>query len=495
MGTRRVLNNCFDYHTSRKPSRAFLKNSQTLLIPLLTLIGVSLASAQQSARTELGLTSDDLNMTELIADPEVNLHRVLAPANINSRVRPTTFAVNFNPPSCSGDVSAWPAAASAAFTHAANLWGSLLTSPQAIEIDACWSSLPPGVLGSASAFDFFRNFSAAPAGDTWYPVALANAYSGTDLSPGDPEIIANFSSNLRGWYFGTDANPAANQYDFVTVVMHEIGHGLGFTGLMEYGSNRVARWGRGSGSPAIYDRFTENGSGQSLIDTSIFPNPSRELGLELTSDNLRFNGPQVARANGGLPAQIYAPSPYQPGSSYAHLGREFENTQNSMMTFSLNRGEAAHDPGPVGLGVLKDIGWLASRNIADSDNDGVENSTDNCPSTPNPDQADADSDNIGDVCEPGVRATARFTARVTQKVTVRVTKPAVASATASAKAVVTLRASAQAATKPRAEKAARSLARKTATTKAKRKARGQARRLARRKALRKAKAIANRPGD
>jgi len=36
----------------------------------------------------------------------------------------------------------------------------------------------------------------------------------------------------------------------------------------------------------------------------------------------------------------------------------------------------------------------------DMDGDGIVNSADNCPSTPNPDQADADNDGIGDTCDP-----------------------------------------------------------------------------------------------
>jgi len=38
--------------------------------------------------------------------------------------------------------------------------------------------------------------------------------------------------------------------------------------------------------------------------------------------------------------------------------------------------------------------------INDSDNDGVENSIDNCPSVPNPDQTDTDKDGDGNVCDP-----------------------------------------------------------------------------------------------
>jgi hypothetical protein len=38
--------------------------------------------------------------------------------------------------------------------------------------------------------------------------------------------------------------------------------------------------------------------------------------------------------------------------------------------------------------------------VVDSDNDGVDDQTDNCPSVSNPDQADFDGDGIGDVCDP-----------------------------------------------------------------------------------------------
>src|SRR6478752_1406082 len=36
----------------------------------------------------------------------------------------------------------------------------------------------------------------------------------------------------------------------------------------------------------------------------------------------------------------------------------------------------------------------------DFDGDGVPNASDNCPYTPNPDQADSDGDGKGDVCDP-----------------------------------------------------------------------------------------------
>lgn len=47
--------------------------------------------------------------------------------------------------------------------------------------------------------------------------------------------------------------------------------------------------------------------------------------------------------------------------------------------------------------------WLW-RTSPDWDNDGVLDDSDNCPQAPNPDQADADGDGVGDVCEPACPA-------------------------------------------------------------------------------------------
>ena len=41
-------------------------------------------------------------------------------------------------------------------------------------------------------------------------------------------------TNEPDWYFGTDGNTPAGDFDFVTVVMHELAHGLGYAGTMSY---------------------------------------------------------------------------------------------------------------------------------------------------------------------------------------------------------------------------------------------------------------------
>jgi hypothetical protein len=56
---------------------------------------------------------------------------------------------------------------------------------------------------------------------------------------------------------------------------------------------------------------------------------------------------------------LYAPSDWKEISSIVHLDENKypRGNVNSLMTPSLLEGEAIHNPGPVTLGILKDMGW------------------------------------------------------------------------------------------------------------------------------------------
>ena len=246
--------------------------------------------------------------------------------------------------------------AEAAFEYAVDIWESLIVSSVTIDLDAYWKPLDPGVLGSCGPNAFFRNFSGGQAG-TWYPAALANKLAGQDLDPSSVDLTANFSSTFD-WYLGTDGNTPANNFDFVSVVIHELAHGLGLIGSMDYSSGQGS-WGYGTGNPFIYDRFTESSAGQSLINSSLFPNPSSSLGNQLTSNNVFFDGTNSLAANNGSRPRLYSLSQWRPGSSYSHLDEDTygPGTPNSLNTPSLDYAEAIHDPGPIALGIFKDIGW------------------------------------------------------------------------------------------------------------------------------------------
>ena len=128
------------------------------------------------------------------------------------------------------------------FQRAADIWGALIDSRVDIRVDASFAALTcssnSGVLGQASATRIIRNFDNAPQVDVWYPIALANAIAGKDLLTGSAHIQARFNSLLdtpnclggRGWYYGFDGNHGTKE-DLLVVLLHELGHGLGFAGV------------------------------------------------------------------------------------------------------------------------------------------------------------------------------------------------------------------------------------------------------------------------
>lgn len=124
------------------------------------------------------------------------------------------------------------------FQTAAKIWGALLQSPIEIRVGAQFNpqtcTATSGVLGSAAPVGLNRNFPGAPFTNTWYHDALANKLSGTNLS-GSDDITAQFNSSVGGtacltvgWYYGIDGNEGS-QIELLPVVLHELGHGLGFS--------------------------------------------------------------------------------------------------------------------------------------------------------------------------------------------------------------------------------------------------------------------------
>jgi hypothetical protein len=283
-------------------------------------------------------------------------------------IQSVPFSLNVNPASCDGTLGVWPWDARMAFDYALSIWGVLITGDQTIEIDACWrTDMGPGVLGSSGANNRYRDFGSAPVAGTWYPVALANQLEGVDQNGDTAEMTINFNANYS-WYYGLDGETPPGDYDFVTVVLHEVAHGLGFSGSMNWddglgddecdGTNGHGCWGGGGAPayPAAYDRWAVNGTGQTLINS--FDNNSTTLGNQLISDNLFFAGPHAMAANGNVAARLFAPTVWNGGSSFSHLhDGTYDGTAHALMTHALAFGESAHHPGTITLGILEDIGW------------------------------------------------------------------------------------------------------------------------------------------
>lgn len=242
----------------------------------------------------------------------------------------------------------FPAAARAAFDKALTIASTNFESSVPIVVDATWTRLGTGILGSARPARFFTNFAGAPTSDLWYTSALANSIAGRDLDPSDSDIKANFSSSAP-WSFATDGTSYRGYYDLVTVVLHEVVHGLGFlsnTYLSDTGVSQIQQ-------PTPFDAYVRPvGTTKSLADMQ---SGSLELARALVSP-LEWTGSKGVAANGGVKPLLYSPTSYEAGSSTSHLDeRTFGPTKDTLMTPRLDAAEVIYDLGPVTQGIFDDL--------------------------------------------------------------------------------------------------------------------------------------------
>jgi len=269
-----------------------------------------------------------------------------------------------------------------AFQHAANIWAAQISSPVPIEVYAQMNPLggtgTGAVLGFAGATRIHANFSGAPLLNTWYPTPLANKLHGADLTigtPGNPttpseDIDAQFNSDVDGntvlhtihWYYGFDGNPPTHpdpffgtvqDEDFVSVVLHELGHGLGFSAEVVTDPSGV-RGVPGSKLGGIDGTFMRNVEHHGAVP-SMFPamTDAQRIAAYTSVNALHFTGASTVAARGGH-AELYAPATVAPGSTLSH----FDETTLPLELMSPFASGPQHNVG-LAAKVLQDIGWGA----------------------------------------------------------------------------------------------------------------------------------------
>ena len=250
-----------------------------------------------------------------------------------------------------------------AFQAAASIWAARLQSTVTIEVDARFDPLTcsatSGVLGSAGASTLHRNFAGAPIANTFYPQALANALAAVDLAVGTSDINATFNGDVdnaaclgaTSWYYGVDGNPGPN-IDLVSVVLHELGHGLGFQTYVNLATGQ-----KFNGADDTYERNIQQ-NGAVPPDYPAMTDAQRIIASQ-SDPNLVWFGTNVTAGSitlsGGVTAghvQLFAPSPQQPGSSVSHFNTAATPNQLMEPTYT----GPNHDPG-LALALLRDIGW------------------------------------------------------------------------------------------------------------------------------------------
>ncbi|MDR2973041.1 MAG: InlB B-repeat-containing protein [Bacteroidales bacterium] len=233
--------------------------------------------------------------------------------------------------------------------YALSLWGEQLFGSVPVDISVSFLSLGYGVLGQSYRQPNYLDTET----NTWYCSALGNQMAGYNVVPNMRDIRLEMSTNFS-FYFGLDGNTSG--YDYVTIMLHEVTHGLGFYPLC--GSNGAYSYTTQSGNsqntsfPGIFDRQLFQGlEGECITEL----NQSQRASL-MISNNLYAGAPNSAllEANGGVRVKMYAPGSYQSGSSTSHWDQSVNNFQTFM---KYAYAYPLHTFNTRKIGIMLDMGW------------------------------------------------------------------------------------------------------------------------------------------
>jgi len=269
-----------------------------------------------------------------------------------------------------------------AFQYAADLWGARVDTDVTIRVQASFDPLQcnsfGAVLGAAGPTTAHANFVGAPSASTWYAASLANAITNSDNNGGEVEIEAFFNSNLGQpnclagtfFYYGLDGNEGLN-IDFVTVLTHELGHGLGFLSFVNPNTGQEP-----SGLTDAYSAHLEDHSTGNLFpDMTDFQRATAAV----DTDDLHWTGPAAVDAGDVLTAgrhtsghiRMYAPNPVEPGSSVSHWDKSLSPNQIMEPSFT----NALHNI-DLELALFDDLGYPSIFPCGDATQDGMLSASD-----------------------------------------------------------------------------------------------------------------------
>ena len=285
-----------------------------------------------------------------------------------------TYDEHFNPDNEQGQSSAirgslqfnltgqMNAAERNATEYALGLWSEQLQGKVAVDTRIDLIDMgDPMILGSSYPMPSFLNNQTK----TWYPSSLWNQLAGYDATTmNDIRIEMN---SIYSWYHGTDGKTPSSLYDYPSVILHEVNHGLGFADNIFYES------GNSYSGIFYYIDFDDNGNYKAtdcpnIFSRQLFQGTSGPCVTELTqsqraallvSNNLYAGAPgsKLLQANGGARVKVHAPSTYKPGSSASHWDESVSFI--TFMKWATGPGIACHTISDRELGILFDMGWIA----------------------------------------------------------------------------------------------------------------------------------------
>lgn len=263
--------------------------------PLLALAHTQISNGQSSAN----VGQAEVNESRNIPNPSLSfvVHcgmgiRGISPLETSSKTLPlekrrvevtgrrSSFLIIPNSPI--------PKRALDAFAFAVKKWANVYSSRVRIRIGLSMESLPLDRLAGTRA-QRTNDGSEVGTPGVAYNRVVASAATGYDfVTAPKPHFHVRFNSN-KPWNFDTTKRAQKSQYDFVTASLHEVGHGVGFTGQIRRGSkDGHAQFRNIYQIPGRFDSFLTSGDAKGGLTGGCGHPNQTELFKSVTGRSLKF---------------------------------------------------------------------------------------------------------------------------------------------------------------------------------------------------------------
>lgn len=193
-------------------------------------------------------------------------------------------------------------------------WADEFESNIRLRICFAWGPIDGKTLG-ATTTPYFTKGRGRTGGhknlklDVLYNPSLASALEDEDMIPGDRYHIHMLLNRAIRWHFDTSRRAPSKKYDLATTVLHELTHGLFFSGTVNIRNITEASY--TNKLPGRFDQFMKVGENIGVVRSC---RRGEDLFNAITSNNLRFTD-----RRSGTDFALFAPRSFEAGSSMYHF--------------------------------------------------------------------------------------------------------------------------------------------------------------------------------
>lgn len=200
-------------------------------------------------------------------------------------------------------------------------------------------------------------------------VIRTKVLTGVDLNgaASDGNLDVNWANMFE--LSGVPADVDATEFDFHSVITHELAHAIGFSASPDQAGTDINGVVAGeSGNWFEFDQFLTDVAGTPVIDSAGILDQAAWTtlsvgGTSTTGGGLFFNGPAAVAANNGQPVGLFTPATYVPGSSVSHLDNTDPAFANMIMLSAVQAGSAVRGFSTIEEAIFIDLGYSLAGDV------------------------------------------------------------------------------------------------------------------------------------